>query len=104
MMRLFSALLIGVAALVVSIAVLGTSTALAHTSPEMTHVISQPELKERYVPTGLDRSLLIQAAAPLTDPDLDIILDCLICTDEIDTNYGTTLCVGSERTRACSRR
>ncbi len=85
-MRLFSALLIAVAALVVSIGVLGTSTALARTSPEMTHVISQHELKGREVPTGLDPSLLIQAAVPLTDPDLDIFLDCDSCPEKVDTD------------------
>lgn len=82
-MRLFSALIIGVAALVVSIGVLETSTALAHTSPEMTHVISQRELKGREVPIGLDRSLLVQASVPLTDPDLDIFLDCDNCPDGV---------------------
>ena len=90
-MRLFSALIIGVAALVVSIGVLETSAALAHTSPEMTYVISQPELKERYVPTGLDPSLLIQASVPLTDPDLDIFLDCDNCPDGVDTNDDGTV-------------
>ena len=85
-MRLFSAIVIGVAALAVSIGVLETSTALAHTSPEVTHVISQPKLKERNVPTGLDPSLRIQAAVPLTDPDLDIFLDCVNCPDGVDTN------------------
>ena len=89
-MRLLSAIIIGVAALVISIALLGTSTALAHTTPEMTYAISQQGLVGREVPIGLDRSLLIQAAVPLTDPDLDIILDCPICPDDIDIdNNGT---------------
>lgn len=84
MMRWVLAIIVAVAALLVSIGVLEASTALAQTSSEMAYVISRPKLGERDVATALDGSLLIQAAVPLTDPDLDVFLDCNSCPDTVD--------------------
>ncbi|MDX1417374.1 MAG: hypothetical protein R3293_24430 [Candidatus Promineifilaceae bacterium] len=82
-MKCFTALFIGIISLW-SLLGLAAADAGAQLPPAADSVSGKPRIIERDFPTDRADSFLLQAAVPLTDPDLDIILACIVCPGEID--------------------